>query len=116
MRSRRGWVLLEVLMGMIIVSILGAILGGGAAMHQRGLKHLADTRAASRLAESALLSMQSGQTPHAASPGAPGPAVRELSPADVAGMSWVEVRATVHGRAASLVGLVPRNAIPPGGG
>ena len=64
--SRRGFVFIDVLMGMIIVSILGAILGGAAAMHQRSLKHLDATHCASHLAESALLSMQSGQPPRAA--------------------------------------------------
>ncbi|HEX4055649.1 MAG TPA: type II secretion system protein [Tepidisphaeraceae bacterium] len=113
MRIRRGFVFIDVLMGMIIVSILGAILGGAAAMHQRSLKHLDATRAASHLAESALLSMQSGQPPRAAEKKSL--AIHELSSADVPGMSWVEVRATVHGRSASLVGLVPRNTIPPSG-
>lgn len=113
MRLRRGWVLLDVLMGMMLVSMLGAILGAAAAMHQRGLKHLDDTRAASHLAESALLSMQSGQTPRAV--GEQSLSIHELPSADVPGMTWVEVRATMHGQSASLVGLVPRNTIPPGG-
>jgi type II secretory pathway pseudopilin PulG len=113
MRVRRGWVFLDVLVGMMIVAVLGAMIGAAGAAHQRALKHLDDARAATHLAESALLSMQSGQKPVAGSE----LAVRELpSPADLAGMSWVEVRASVHGKSASLVGLVPRDAVPTGGG
>ncbi|MGD0464046.1 MAG: type II secretion system protein [Tepidisphaeraceae bacterium] len=112
MRARRGWVLLDVLMGMIIVAILGAILGGAAAMHQRGMLHLQDSRTANRLAESALLSMKSHQSPTASSGGEL--FFQKLPDSQVPGMSWVEVRAAVHNRTASLIGLVPQDTIPVG--
>jgi len=112
MRARHGWVFLDVLMGMIIVALLGAILGGGAAMHERARQHLQDTRTAMRQAESALLSMQSHQKPTLGN--------GELSfqklpdSPQVPGMTWIEVRATVHNRVASVIGLVPETTIPAG--
>jgi len=115
MRRSRGWVFLEVLMAIVIVAILTAILGLAVVSHQRGLKHLADSRSATRLAESALISLQSGQSPSI--PAGSNLAVHELpvSP-DIPGNVWIEVDATVNGRQASLVGLVPRNSLPRGGG
>jgi len=122
MRRSRGWVFLEVLMAIMIVAILVAILGLAVASHQRGLKHLADSRSATRLAESALISLQSGQSPSipADAEGKPSTsnlAFHELSVSpDFPGQVWIEVHAAVNGRQASLVGLVPRNSLPHGGG
>jgi type II secretory pathway pseudopilin PulG len=114
-RAHRGWVFLDVLMAITIVAILTAILGLAVASHRRGLKHLADSRSATRLAESALISMQSGQSPSI--PANSNLAFHELpvSP-DLPGDVWIEVEASVNGRPASLVGLVPRNSLPHGGG
>jgi len=106
----------------MIVAILTAILGLAVASHQRGLKHLADSRSATRQAESALISMQSGQSPSIPAdvegkPSTSNLAFHELpvSP-ELSSNVWIEVDATVNGRPASLVGLVPRNSLPHGGG
>jgi type II secretory pathway pseudopilin PulG len=117
MRTRQGWVLLDVLMGMIIVSILGALLGAAAAMHDRAAHHLDDTRAAMRQAESALLTMQSNQIPpEKPTVGNGGFLTVKKLPAQsqTPGMTWIEVRATVHARTATLVGLVPETSLPVG--
>jgi len=112
MRFRHGWVFLDVLMGMIIVAFLGAILAATAAMHQRGMRHLQDSRTATRLAESALLNMQCHQKPTVGNGGEL--SFQKLPGSQVRDMFWVEVRATVHNRTASLIGLVPQNTIPVG--
>jgi type II secretory pathway pseudopilin PulG len=106
MRFRRGWVFIDVVMAMILVSIIAAILGAAADWHQRALRHLTNSRAATRLAESAILSMQSGQTP--SNRGEAGLTFHKLSASsDIPGKIWVEVEATV--------GIVPQNALPGGG-
>jgi ABC-type Fe3+ transport system permease subunit len=111
MRSRTGWVFIDVMMATILLSIIAGILGFAANWHQHALKHLSDARAASRLAESALLSLQSGQSPPAT-----GVAFHRLSSStDLPGRSWVQVDATVGARRAGVVGLVPDNSIPGGG-
>jgi Tfp pilus assembly protein PilX len=100
----RGFVFMDVLVGMLLVGMLGAMLGAAAAMEQRSIKHLDDTRAAYRMAEMALLSMSSGQS----IPAGQSLHVRKLqNSAQVNGMNWVEVQASVHGCTSSLVGLVP---------
>jgi hypothetical protein len=114
MRARRGWVFIDVVMAMILVSLIAAMLGLAADWHQRALRHLADSRSATRLAESAILSMQSGQAPSPSGDAAL--TVRKLSDSsDVPGKTWVEVDATVGNRRASLIGLVPQNTLPGGG-
>jgi hypothetical protein len=114
MRSR-GWVFMDVLVATMLVGILAIILSKAIGAHQSGINHLADTRAASRLAESAMSSMQSGEAPMAGDANQ-SIAIRKDSPAaGITGMSWVEVDAGVDGRHASLVGLVPLDSIPGGG-
>jgi hypothetical protein len=101
---RKGWVFLDVVMALTIVAILGLVLGSAADARQRALNHLADSRAAERLAESALISLQAGQA-------APGGAVivHNLSiAAPVPDRNWVEVDATVNKREAAIIGLVPK--------
>jgi hypothetical protein len=102
-------------MAIMIVAILAALLSVADGSHQRALKHLADSRSATRLAESALISMQSGQS--LSIPTDCDLAFRELSPSPgLPGQVWIEVDAAVNGRRASLVGLVPRNSLPHAGG
>jgi Tfp pilus assembly protein PilX len=114
MRAPRGWVFVDVVMAMILVSLIAAMLGAAANWHQRALTHLADSRSATRLAESAILSMQSGQTPPQSADATL--TIHKLSDAsDVPGKTWVEVDATVANRRASLIGLVPQNTLPGGG-
>jgi Tfp pilus assembly protein PilX len=114
MRARRGWVFIDVVMAMILVSLIAAMLGVAADWHQRALRHLADSRSATRLAESAILSMQSGETPSQS--GDAGVTISKLSDAsDVPGKAWVRVEATVGNRRSSLVGLVPQNVSSGGG-
>jgi type II secretory pathway pseudopilin PulG len=114
MRSRRGWVFIDVVMAIILVSIIAAMLSAAADWHQRALRHLTDSRSATRLAESAISSMQSGQTPSQG--GDSGLTFHKLSASsDFPGKTWVQVEATVGNRRASLIGLVPQNALPGGG-
>jgi hypothetical protein len=114
MRAPRGWVFVDVVMAMILVSLIAAMLGAAANWHQRALTHLADSRSATRLAESAILSMQSGQTPSPAGDAAL--TIHKLSDSsDIPGKTWVQVDATVANHRASLIGLVPQNTLPGGG-
>ena len=123
--NQRGWIFMDVLTAMMIVAILAGLLGAAVAAQDRALHHLADSRAAMRLAESTLISLQAGDTvapaPGNGNPGesrgggfANGPSagnvtIRQLSTdSSAAGMVWVQVQATVNGRHAALVGLVPR--------
>jgi hypothetical protein len=78
-------------------------LGAAAAARERALHHLGETRAAVQLAESALISLQSGEAAPAGRI-----SIHELpTESNIAGMVWVQVQTTVNGRQATLVGLIP---------
>lgn len=106
---RRGIVMLDVLVGLALVSALAATLILLASRQRRVSVGLADVRAAGRAAEAALADLQAGRPP---TPG-PGEAVEVVraatggADAAPAGRAWVTVKATMNGRTASLTGLVP---------
>jgi hypothetical protein len=105
---RRGWVMLDVTVALLLISTMAGVLAYTANRQQTHLQFLADTRSASRIAEAALITLQSGQTSLP-----PGITVHPLSrPAEIPGMVWVQVGAIEAGRTASLVGLVPQASLP----
>jgi type II secretory pathway pseudopilin PulG len=110
--------LVDVIMALGVVMILAGALAVSLTRRQAVSNHLADSRAATRLAEQVLTALQSGQPipagdaetiivikPSADSAGAAGAA-------DAAGFRWVTVQVTRRGRSASLVGLARSGAIP----
>ena len=112
MRQRPGWVFIDILMSLILIGLLATMLAAGANWHHRALTHLAESRAAFRLAESALISLQAAQPIDSSKF-----TCRQLSPSpDLPAMTWVQVTATVNGRSATLTGLVPKTNLPTGGG
>jgi len=117
-RSRQGgWVLFEAITAVLLIGMMAVLLAVAQRQRDRGLKALADARAASRAAESALTLMQSGAGRPAAQTGEAKITVTELpQAADVPGMEWVSVQAELAGRTAELVGLVPRQVVAMGPG
>jgi hypothetical protein len=96
MRARTGF-----------VSLLVPLLAPAAAMHQRAQQHLQDIRSATLQAERALLMMQSHQKPAIGDGGQL--SFQTLSDApQPPGSTWIQIRATVHTRTATLIGLVPQ--------
>lgn len=115
MRRRAGWVFIDAVAAMLLLSILTLMLGIAAGAHHRGLTRLIAVRAASHLAEASLLTLQQGAT-LSAQKNAP-VSVESLAPDDSRGPdTWVRVTARVEGRSASLIGLVPRAATRPSEG
>jgi len=118
-RNRRGgWILLEAITAVMLIGMMAVLLAVALRQRDRGVKALADARAASRAAESALTLMQSGAGQPAVLAGEAKITVTELpQAADPPGMEWVSVKAELAGRTAELVGLVPRQmvAMGPGG-
>jgi hypothetical protein len=101
--------MLDVLVGLALVSALAATLIVLSGRQRRVSDGLADVRAAGRAAEAALADLQAGRPPKAV-PGeglAFARATTEGADAVPAGRAWVTVRATVNGRSAALIGLVP---------
>jgi type II secretory pathway pseudopilin PulG len=109
---RRGWMMLEAITAVCLLSMMAMLLTVALRQQERGLKQLAEARAASRAAEAALTAMQSGQSRAVVESGEAKISVTELpEPSDAAGMEWVRVHADLAGRQAELIGLVPRQAM-----
>ena len=107
MRPRRGWILLEVIGSIFIITLLAGTLFLATRQDEKGLDRLSDSRAAARVAEGALTALQTGQSPAALDDGSH-VSVRELSrPSDLPKMKWVQVSVLVGREQADLVGLVP---------
>jgi hypothetical protein len=135
-KSRGGWILLDLITALIILLAVMATLTAALARQQRNERKLADTRAAMRLAEETATALQWGQVPPAPPEGEsveivplqpqsqpasqPTPATPEkpaTSATTPAGHTWVNIRVTHNGRAATLVALTPAKATtrPTGG-
>ena len=101
---------MDVLMGIILVSIIAAMLSIAAGSHERAQRHLVDSRSAARLAESALFCMQSGQTPSPARGSPPKLSSRiTMSPAKRGSKSRQQSEISMR----TLVGLVPQEKRSP---
>lgn len=105
-RSRCGYFATDAMIALFIVVVLSAALAMAAATRQRSATRLAHIREATRLAEQALLDLQSGNTPRL-SDGASLRIQRVESAEPSGGRRWVRVQVTVEGRGAELLGLVP---------
>ena len=110
---RRGFFLLDVLMGLALLGIIALVLAVALSRERRAAGTLAASRSATRSAEAALIELQAGRQP--ARPGAGEKlAIRPTTgPAAPAGYRWIKVDVTVENQHAVLVGLAP--AIEPGG-
>ena len=107
--GRTGFFLADAVIGLALLAILSVALISIVRRERRAATVLSDQREATGAAEAVLSGLQARLPP------APGTDVR-LTPSPggdpVAGQAWVEVRATVRGRSASVVGLVPEDALP----
>jgi hypothetical protein len=108
----RGFFLADVITGIGILAILVVVLAAATKEYRRGTEKLADSRQAVRLAEHAMLTLQSAKelpiTPEGDSIEiAPLPETRGLPQ----GCVWVRVTARHNGHAAELIGVVRSDAI-----
>ena len=102
--ARRGFFVLDAVTGLLILAALAVALTAALVSHGRLGRRLADTRAAVRLAERALID------PALDPPAGTSVRFRRIGggPDD---LIWVEAAATVDGRTAELAGLL--SAVPP---
>ena len=107
-RNLGGYILLDAIIGIIILGILAGVMVDTMRRSAHVHQELLYTRAAARLAESRLVDLESGvATPTTQGDDANTVVTALPDPSPERSMQWVRVRATVAGRAAELVGLVP---------
>ncbi len=105
---RRGSLAVDAVFGLAIIGIVAVLFVKSSRATRAARDHLADARAAGRLAERAMLAAAAGR------PVPDGCRVAALAGTDApAGRTWATAEATVRGRRATLVGLVPTE--PKGG-
>jgi hypothetical protein len=104
---RQGWVIIDITVGLILVTLTGVALAVAMQAQQKGLQGLADSRAAARVAESTLISLSAGEV---APPLHDATVLVELLPMadEPKDFAWVKVHASVNHRTAELTGRAPR--------
>jgi hypothetical protein len=104
MRRRKAFFTIDGIAGMIVMSALLIVLAVAAGQRNKAVGRLADTRAASRLAEKTLLDLQQGLKI------APSSDVKITPLPQVEGgaTQWIQVEATVSGRTVTLIGPTRR--------
>jgi hypothetical protein len=107
LKCRRGFFVADIGIGLAIIGLVAVLLVTAVGRHNKAAARLADSRAAVRVAESVLISLQTG----AEVPADAEATVRiERSPAAAAAgvhWEWASVTVTYRGRSAVLNGLVP---------
>jgi type II secretory pathway pseudopilin PulG len=111
MRNRRtGFLMAEALTAIILLGMMAALLFYSVHQARRGMRRVADFRAATRLAEATLLALRSGQARLAA--GGPSVSIQTMPDSQPQARTvWVRVRAEIDGHPAELIGAVPRSAL-----
>ncbi|HWE96854.1 MAG TPA: hypothetical protein VG269_23035 [Tepidisphaeraceae bacterium] len=102
--------LADAIIGMAVLGTVMVVLLIGMSREHRSAETLSQSRRAVRAAEAALADLQAGRMMPAEFDGAVLHAQDAASAATPAGFHWVEVRATIGGRQATLAGLVPASA------
>jgi type II secretory pathway pseudopilin PulG len=115
MRRRTGFMLPELIFALALLATAAVIWAEAAARVRRADLGLADSRDATRIAEQALIAMQSGGTESGSKGNAKITMERCKDGTQVAGYAWVYIEATVGDQKQGLVGLVPEAALKRGG-
>jgi type II secretory pathway pseudopilin PulG len=110
---RRGFMMLDVLIGIILLGALLSVLGISANLRNRAAVRMASQRAAMQLAEKALADLQRGATTAPAD--SQDSVVVHRSGQRIGALEWVQVIASHEGRKASLSGLAPATQPATGG-
>ena len=105
---KRGFFLVDMLLGLGIVVILALALAVVVAQERRALQQMEHRRMAQRVAEGVLSDLQTGHTT------APNLQIHvSVVPGNPpAGYEWCKVQATDNGQQATLIGLVPARGFP----
>ena len=112
----RGFFSAEAIVALALLAFIMILLAVALGRQQKVLNRVADSRAALRIAEATLTAMQTHRIAPTAAPASAVRIIKLDTPCECSGYAWAKVQATVNGRSASLVGVVPASSIPPRGG
>lgn len=103
--DRRGFLIIDMLIGLTLLGTLATVLAIGVRSQQKGAAHLAESRAALRAAEAALIDLQSGANQPTPRRGVTVRVTDDPTTPASAGHRWVRIEAICNGRSATLYGL-----------
>ena len=115
-RDRRGFMLMDVIVGLIVVAVLTVTLGVAVTKQRRASDRLGDSRESARLAEQTLTALQTAVPPPAAPEGATVSVRRDEATKAPDGCMWAVVTVTQNGRSVDLCGIVRKGADAASGG
>ena len=106
LRTRRGVFLIDVGIGLGLIAMVGVLLATAVRQQNQAMSRLGDSRAATRLAEDVLTSLQA----HTTAP-AGGEATVQVVRSPATGLpgnvEWADVTVVYRGRSVRVTGLVP---------
>jgi hypothetical protein len=105
MKSRRAFVMMDMIVGFALLAMIGSLLAVGLSKMHRTSDRLAEDRALWRSAESAMLDLQTGKSIDTSQV-----TLKRMTADAPAGKAWVELVVARDGRRAELIGLVPQSA------
>ena len=108
--DRRGFMLIDVIVGLIVVAILTVTLGVAVTKQRRATDRLGDSRESMRLAEQTLTSLQTAAPPPTAPQDVTVSVKRDDSIRAPSGCVWALVTVTQNGRSVELAGIIRKDA------
>jgi Tfp pilus assembly protein PilX len=96
----RGFMMMDVMAGIILLTALAGALAVATNLRQRNAQHLIDQRTAMRIAQDALAAGQAPQN-------SPAKVSIARTGTRVGSREWIEVSVVYNGRHAALAGLAP---------
>jgi type II secretory pathway pseudopilin PulG len=104
-RHSRGFLMADVILGMLLIGLILGLMTSTMSMWHRSSVRLLHERRATAEAERALTLLRAGQS--SATDAAAILLIEPLSGDAPQGLRWTRVTASVEGRSASLIGLLP---------
>lgn len=107
----RGFLIMDVIGGLLILSVLVAVLATAVFQQQKAVRRLDDSLAAVAIAERALADLQTGQAPQAEDPQSTVIQVHPIKGVQAPpGRVWVRVAVSYRTGGTELTGIAPASA------
>ncbi len=115
MKRLRGFLLIDMLSGIVLFGVIAGVLAVATQRESAASRKLAEARRATNIAEAILSAIQSHVSP-AVERGVHFSIAEVSKPDDVVDGKWVSISVQLENGHATLIGLVPASVLLPGNG